>query len=145
VSDRSDAEYFAREHGWPVVVKPVDSFACIDTYLVRDVPQLRSMTLPDRELMVESYLGGVESELCGLVLDGQVLDVWPSIMPSRPLDIVLDGSMNANISVATGEGIPTGLRCLAQRIVTGMGLDHGYLHLEYFATGDRVFVGEFGL
>jgi hypothetical protein len=143
-SDHSDVEHFAHEHGWPVVVKPVDSFACIDTYLVRDVTQLRSMTLPDRELMVESYLGGVESEVCGLVLDGEVLDVWPSTMPSRPLDIV-DGSMNANISVATGEGVPTGLHRLAQRIVTGMGLDRGYLHLEYFDTGDQVFVGEFGL
>lgn len=41
----------------------------------------------------------------------------------------------ANISVATGEGVPAGLHRLAQHVVTGMGLDHGYLHMEYFDTG----------
>jgi hypothetical protein len=144
VDNRGDVADFAAEHGWPVVVKPVDSFACIDTFVVRDVTELRGMTLPDRELMVESYLGGVEGELCALLLAGEVLDVWPSVMPSRPLDIV-DGAMNANISVATGKGVPAGLHRLAQHIVTGMGLDHGYLHMEYFDTGGQLFVGEFGL
>ncbi|MGH3717723.1 MAG: ATP-grasp domain-containing protein [Pseudonocardiaceae bacterium] len=144
IHDRAEVLEFAAEHGWPVVLKPVDSFACIDTFLVRDAAELRDVELPDRSWMVESYLGGVEGENCALVVGGEVLDVWPSTMPARPLDIVA-GSINANISVATGEGAPAGLHELTQRIVTGMGLDHGYVHMEFFVEGEQLRVGEIGL
>jgi hypothetical protein len=144
IHHRAEVLAFAAEHGWPVVLKPVDSFACIDTFLIRDAAELREVELPDRSWMVESYLSGVEEENCALVLGGEVLDIWPSMMPARPLDIVA-GAINANISVATGEGVPAGLPELTQRIVTGMGLDHGYLHMEFFVEGEELRLGEVGL
>jgi hypothetical protein len=140
-----DVLSFGRAHGWPLVVKPVDSFACIDTFLVPDAAGAAALGLPpNRSWMAEAYVGGEEWENCALILGGEVLDVWPSAMPARPLEIV-DGAINANISAGSGGGPAVDLRELTQRIVTGMGLDHGYLHMEFFLDGGEVVVGEVGL
>ncbi|MGK5632079.1 ATP-grasp domain-containing protein [Streptomyces sp. URMC 123] len=141
----TEVERFAALHGWPVVLKPVDSFACVDTHLLRGPGALNALDLPDRAWMVESFLGGTEWEACALIAGGEVVDVWPSAMPCRPLDIVA-GALNANISVGTpGQGPPVDVAALVRRIVTGMGLDHGYLHMEFFVDGGEVYAGEVGL
>ncbi|MET8756007.1 ATP-dependent carboxylate-amine ligase [Streptomyces sp. NPDC059104] len=144
VRSHSEVERFADGHGWPVVLKPVDSFACVDTHRLTGPGDLAGIDLAAREWMVEAHLGGTEWEVCAIVLGGEVLDAWPSAMPCRPLDIV-DGAMNANISIATGEGPPVDLRALVQRIVTGMGIDHGYAHMEFFLIDGEVYAGEIGV
>ncbi len=143
-ADAGDAERFAALCGWPLVLKPVDSFACVDTFRLTGPESLTEVDFGAREWMVEEHLGGTEWEVCGLVHAGEVLDAWPSAMPCRPLDIV-DGAMNANISVATGEGPPADLRALLQCVTTGMGIDHGYLHMEFFETGGEIRAGEIGV
>ncbi|MFV0126439.1 ATP-dependent carboxylate-amine ligase [Streptomyces sp. HMX112] len=140
----SDVLRFAGRHGWPLVLKPVDSFACVDTYRLEGPDDLGPIDFPAREWMVEEFLTGTEWEACALIHAGEVLDAWPSAMPCRPLDIV-DGAMNANISVGSGEGPPVDVRELVQRIVSGMGIDHGYAHLEFFVDGDTVRMGEIGV
>ncbi|GAA2655023.1 ATP-dependent carboxylate-amine ligase [Streptomyces lunalinharesii] len=147
---------FAARCGWPVVLKPVDSFACVDTHRLSGPADLAALSGPAfgaRDWLVEEFLGGTEWEVCALLHAGQVLDVWPSAMPCRPLDIV-DGAMNANISVATDE-VPAlaatpaasraALHALVQRIATGMDLDHGYVHMEFFVIDGEVHAGEIGL
>ncbi|MEU9336466.1 ATP-dependent carboxylate-amine ligase [Streptomyces sp. NPDC048290] len=144
VRSGTEIERFAARHGWPLVLKPVDSFACVDTYRLDGPGDLAGLDLTARDWMVEAYLGGTEWEVCAIVLGGTVLDAWPSAMPCRPLDIV-DGAMNANISVGTGEGPPVDLRALVQTIVTGFGVDHGYLHMEFFLIDGEVYAGEIGV
>ncbi|MEV5239449.1 ATP-dependent carboxylate-amine ligase [Streptomyces cinnamoneus] len=144
VADAADVERFAAVCGWPLVLKPVDSFACVDTFRLTGPACLEGAVFGTRKWMVEEYLGGTEWEVCALIHDGEVLDAWPSAMPCRPLDIV-DGAMNANISVATGEGPPVDLRAVIQRIATGMGLDHGYVHMEFFLIDGEVYAGEIGV
>ncbi|KIF06231.1 ATP-dependent carboxylate-amine ligase [Streptomyces sp. RSD-27] len=144
VRSAAGIERFAGRHGWPVVLKPVDSFACVDTHRLDGPGDLAGIDLAARDWMVEAYLGGTEWEVCAIVHGGEVLDAWPSAMPCRPLDIV-DGAMNANISVATGEGPAVDLRALVQRIVTGMGIDHGYAHMEFFLIDGEVYAGEIGV
>ncbi|MET8826258.1 ATP-dependent carboxylate-amine ligase [Streptomyces sp. NPDC004610] len=144
VRSGAEIERFAGRHGWPVVLKPVDSFACVDTYRLDGPGDLAGIDLAARDWMVEAYLGGTEWEVCAIVLGGEVLDAWPSAMPCRPLDIV-DGAMNANISVGTGEGPPVDLRALVQRVVTGLGIDHGYTHMEFFLIDGEVYAGEIGV
>lgn len=144
VSVAEDVTDFAAEHGWPVVLKPVDSFACLDTYLLRGPADLRQVDLAARRFMVEEHLGGTEWEVCALIHRGEVLDVWPSAMPCRPLDIV-EGAMNANISVGSGPGPRCDVAGLVRRVVTGMDIDHGYLHMEFFETDDAVHMGEAGV
>lgn len=144
VSTADEIEQFAAGCGWPVVLKPVDSFACVDTFRLTGPEQLADVALESRSWLVEEHLGGTEWEVCALIHGGEVLDAWPSAMPCRPLDIV-DGAMNANISVATDEGPPFDLRGMLQRIATGMGIDHGYVHMEFFLVGDEVYAGEIGV
>ncbi|MFI8083365.1 ATP-dependent carboxylate-amine ligase [Kitasatospora sp. NPDC086009] len=143
---RSGAEIgrFADRHGWPVVLKPVDSFACVDTYRLAGPGDLAGIDLGARRWMVEEHLGGTEWEVCAIVLGGEVLDAWPSAMPCRPLDIV-DGAMNANISVGTGDGPAIDVRALVQHVITGMGIDHGYAHMEFFLIDGEVYAGEIGV
>ncbi|MFI7241987.1 ATP-dependent carboxylate-amine ligase [Streptomyces qinglanensis] len=135
---------FAGRYGWPLVLKPVDSFACIDTHRLDGPAALDGVDWRAREWMAEEFLTGTEWEACALIHGGRVLDAWPSAMPCRPLEIV-SGAMNANISVATGAGPPVDLPALVQRITTGMGIDHGYLHMEFFERDGTVFASEVGL
>ncbi|MCK7623766.1 ATP-dependent carboxylate-amine ligase [Streptomyces sp. RS10V-4] len=153
VTSAADVAAFAARCGWPVVLKPADSFACVDTYRLAGPHQLAGLDLTARDWLVEEHLGGTEWEVCALLHGGEVLDAWPSAMPCRPLDIV-EGAMNANISVATDE-VPAlaatpaasraALRALVQTVATGMGLDHGYVHMEFFLIGGEVYAGEIGL
>ncbi|UNM16420.1 ATP-dependent carboxylate-amine ligase [Streptomyces formicae] len=144
VSSVEEIEAFAERCGWPVVLKPVDSFACVDTFRLTGPGLASGMDLRSREWMVEEHLEGVEWEVCALIHGGEVLDAWPSAMPCRPLDIV-DGAMNANVSVPTDEAPPVDLRAMLQRIASGMELDHGYVHMEFFVVGDKVYAGEIGV
>ncbi|MGW1992115.1 ATP-grasp domain-containing protein [Embleya sp. NPDC001921] len=144
VRSASEVERFAARYDWPLVLKPVDSFACVDTYLLPGPTTAAEIDYEARDFMVEEHLGGTEWEVCALIHDGEVLTAWPSAMPCRPLDIV-DGAMNANISVGTDEGPPVDLRDMLQRIVTGMDIDHGYAHMEFFVVDGQVFAGEIGV
>ena len=131
---------FATEHGWPVVLKPVDSFATIDTHLVRDADQLRRLApgLPDRRWMVEEYVPGREYQVCALVAGSRVLDVYLSLNP-HPLLQTLSGAMNADVTVGRGCGeyaIQPAVTRLVQRVVAGMRIARGYVHLEVFLRDD---------
>ena len=137
VEDRGEIASFAEEVGWPVVVKPRDGFACIDTHRVtaRDLPGVRLD--PTRGWIAEQWQAGHEYECCALVFAGEVLDTYPSACPCPPL-AATEGATNANISGRdAGRGIPCDLTALVQRIVDGFGLDHGYFHME-------LFVGSYG-
>ncbi|MGW8953943.1 ATP-grasp domain-containing protein [Streptomyces sp. NPDC055709] len=144
VSTVSEIESFAARSGWPVVLKPVDSFACVDTYRLTGPGAVSQEDLGTRSWMVEEHLEGTEWEVCALIHGGEVLDAWPSAMPCRPLDIV-DGAMNANISVPTDEGPPIDLRAMLQRIASGMEIDHGYVHMEFFVVDHTVYASEIGV
>lgn len=141
----SDVLLFAANHGWPVVVKPRDSFATIDTFKISSSGDLAQVPWSKRSSwLVEQYIYGVEYESCSLIHDGQVISAWPSVMPARPLDIV-EGAMNANISLGLVESLPLDLKALTQRIVSGMGIPRGYLHMEFFLDNERVYMSEVGV
>jgi biotin carboxylase len=137
----------AEEFGWPVVLKPVDSFATIDTHRIEGprALDLLAPTLPDRSWMVEEFVDGTEYQLCALVSHGRVLDTFVSFNPA-PLLETLDGAMNADVTIgphSAGHELRSAVRPLVERLVEGMGLDHGYLHLEFFLTPDgRILMSE---
>jgi hypothetical protein len=94
--------------------------------------------LAGREWMVEEFLTGKEYQLCALVAGGKVLDAWPSWTPAALLETV-DGAMNANVTIAAGPQLPVDVKEMTQRLVDGMRLDHGYLHMEFFLGADGSF------
>jgi hypothetical protein len=142
---RAELVAFAQRCGWPMVVKPVEGFACIDTHLLAGVEQLAAIDT-GREWLAEEYIPDREYECCALIFAGRVLDTYLSCFPAPPLQAT-DGAINANISARRlPEGFSIDLRAMVQHIVDGMRLDHGYLHLEFFARADGSYrIGEVAL
>lgn len=141
ITAKEELVAFGDEHGWPVILKPVDADSCIGTYRVdspaglADVPALD----PDLEWMAEEYIKGREFQLCAVIARGVVLDAYLSKNPVPILE-VLDGKINANITYAPSEEIPVDARELAQQLTDGLQIPHGYLHGEFFLTEDGRFV-----
>jgi biotin carboxylase len=136
-----DVVRFADRFGWPVVVKPVDSEACIDTYRLDGPADLAEVLplAPERSWIVEEYVRGREFQLCAIVADGKVLDAYLSRNP-RPVLEVLDGEINANITFSPSEPLPVDPVAIAQRLADGMRIPCGYLHGELFVTDSGEFV-----
>ncbi|WP_432092643.1 ATP-grasp domain-containing protein [Streptomyces sp. bgisy100] len=144
VESLAEVGRFAEEQGWPVIVKPMDSFACIGTYRIDGPDELGHVPelAPDRRWMAEEYIRGTEYQLCALVFGGKVVDAYLSLNPVPILE-VLEGAINANITYAPGEELPLDVRSVCQELVDGFGLDHGYFHAECFLMEDGTLcVGE---
>jgi len=137
VAHSQDIVDFADRYGWPVIVKPIDGFACIETQKLNGPTDLPPHGLSsDRRWMVEEFIAAKEYECCALIFNGTVLDAYLSYFPSPPLQAT-DGDINANISMRfVPPDFPLNMKKIIQTIVDGMGLDHGYLHMELFLARD---------
>jgi hypothetical protein len=138
VADIADVIAFGRLHGYPIVLKPVDGFGALFTSVLRSAEEVQDFAplVKERAMMVEAFVSDREYECCALLAGGKVLDIFPSIMPSPPVDAA-HGSLNANISIGSREHLPVAnLRDIVQTLVSGFGLERGYLHLEFFASDD---------
>lgn len=147
VFNPNDVLAFAEIHGWPVVVKPTEGFACIDTYKLEGEKDIKKLKLgSNHEWMVESFVWGQEYECCALIFNCQVLDTYLSYFPASPLEAT-DGAINANISLGyLNKEFPVDMRKIVQQIVDGMNIDRGYMHLEFFLLPDQtVVLSEVGL
>lgn len=147
VSTHEEIIQFAEVHGWPVVIKPQEGFACINTYKLSSDEEVRDFHLAENiGWMVESFVDGTEWECCALISKGMVLDTYLSYMPARPLEIV-DGAINANITVRPHPSdFSIDTKDLVEKLVNGMGLDHGYMHMEFFINSNgEFFMGETAL
>jgi hypothetical protein len=150
VDSAEDVIRFAEKQGYPVVIKPVDGWGALATFVVRDRRELQGIppSVWQRHMMVETFVGDREYECCALIQEGRVLGVFPSLMPAPPVEAAR-GAINANISLAGHhDEVPVDdLHGLVQTLASGFGLDRGYLHLELFAAADRhrVVIGELAL
>jgi hypothetical protein len=143
----ADVAAFARTVGYPVIIKPLLGFACLDTVRVNSESELDHVNLGGwLSWIVESFVSAREWEICALVLHGEVLAWFPSYMPAPPIE-TLRGAMNANISAG-----PSDLKALlplgpiVEKLVEGFHLGTGYLHMElFFENPENVTLGEIGL
>jgi L-amino acid ligase C-terminal domain 2 len=135
VRSPSELREFGEHRGWPIVVKPIDGFACIDTHVIPSREAAINHPLgTDRHWLAERFVDGKEWECCALVFGGEVLDVYVSQFPAPPL-LAADGAINANISLGgVPPDFPVDVTAMVQRIVTGMDLRDGYLHMEMFLS-----------
>ncbi|GAA3425984.1 ATP-grasp domain-containing protein [Streptosporangium sandarakinum] len=81
-----DLVSFAREHGFPVVVKPRDGAGSIGVTVLRSREELDAFVAErldvygplQSNLMVEAFVPGAMCHVDGLVVDGKVALAWPS-------------------------------------------------------------------
>ncbi|GAA0617282.1 ATP-grasp domain-containing protein [Streptomyces crystallinus] len=140
VKTLADVESFAQAHGWPVILKPIDSDSCINTYRIDSAEGLADIPALDPQLhwMVEQFIRGREFQLCAVIARGKVVDAYLSKNPAPILE-VLDGAINANITYAPSEVLEVDAKALAQQLTDGLAIPYGYLHGEFFLTDDGEF------
>jgi len=150
VSVTEDVLHFARRQGYPIVLKPVDGAGAEDTFVLHCTTDVlaHAQILSSKPMMVETFIADREYECSALIARGEVLDVYPSVMPASMLEAA-NGAMNADISVGGQlHWVPVNdLRSVIQQLVSGFGLTEGYLHLELFASSDgaRLHISELAL
>ncbi|MEV7598191.1 ATP-dependent carboxylate-amine ligase [Kitasatospora sp. NPDC089797] len=151
VRTAGEVTWFASAHGWPVLLRPVDSCARGDVRRLDGPRSLVGIDLTAGAWMVEQFLGGTEWAVCALIHRGEVLDAWPSALPQHPPGPVgrtpdtVGPAAGTAISVGTDEAPAVDLRALVQRIVTGLAIDRGYAHLGFRLIDGRLYAERIGL
>lgn len=152
VGDKSQAEQFAKEVGFPLVVKPpagaggkgtyrLDSAADLSRFLERFVPNA------DRPSLYEEFVHGTEYSFDSVVIGGQ--PIWHSIsryMPS-PLEVLKNDWIQWCVMLPRDISGPEfdPIREAGFAGVRALGLQTGLSHMEWFQLqNDRIAISEVG-
>jgi len=102
ISSKEELLRFGDAVGWPVILKPVDGFATINTFKLSRVQAVSHVIKESCKWMAEELQLGREYECCALIQNQKVLSTFISYMPESPIEIV-EGGMNANITLRDAE------------------------------------------
>ncbi|MFI5932114.1 acetyl-CoA carboxylase biotin carboxylase subunit family protein [Actinoplanes sp. NPDC051494] len=149
VGNAEQAQAFAREHGFPVVLKNRDGFNSIGLRILRDEAELGRCAEqtwggpePRGELLIETFVPGRMCHVDGLVAGGRTVLAWPSqyqydlasfgVDPGARVDLTLDPDdpLTPRLLELTGTAVDV-LRDGAP----GRMADHAF-HAEIFHTPD---------
>jgi hypothetical protein len=143
-----------REHGYPVVVKPVAASGSTGVEVIESRAQLEALAdrgLASRveatpDLMVESFVAGREYVVDGLVVDGRLAYSWPSSYLGTPTAYDGAGGYLAAVMLDAGHPLRPRLQELAARAVRALPSPGCFaFHAEVFHTlDDRLVIGEIG-
>ena len=147
-----DAMQFAREAGFPLIVKPpagaggkstwrVDSEADLERLLARAVPSSENPTL------LEEFVQGTEYSFDSVMIGGKM--VWHSISCYLPAPLVvmenpwIQWTVYLPRNIGGEEFDP--IRAAAAAGLEALGLENGLSHMEWFRLADgRIAVSEVG-
>jgi hypothetical protein len=152
VSSATDADDFARQVGFPLVVKPPAGAGAKSTFRLDDSNDLGAWLnvappAPDRQVLMEEFLTGQEGSYDSVMVDGQV--VWDSVsdyLPT-PLEVLRNPWMQWVVRLPRDIGGPeyAGIRQVAPTALRALGLRSGLTHMEWFRRPDgTVAVSEVG-
>lgn len=135
INNQADILDFSEKFGFPMMFKPRKGFSSINTYKLSSIQDIHNLPIelkPDK-FMVEAFNPHNEWAIDGLVQGGLVLDSYISHIPVSPLRAVVENKINAHITTPKKPKIfQFEARELLQKIVTGMNLKNGYIHMETF-------------
>jgi hypothetical protein len=151
-SSATDATDFARQVGFPLVVKPPAGAGAKSTFRLDDAADLKAWLevappSPDRPALIEEFLTGEEGSYDSVMVDGQI--VWDSIsnyLPT-PLEVLRNPWMQWVVRLPRDIGGPeyAGIRQIAPAALRALGLRSGLTHMEWFRRPDgTVAVSEVG-
>jgi hypothetical protein len=147
-----DAERFAAEVGFPLVVKPPAGAGAKSTFRLDDPADLRAWLemappSPARPAQIEEFLTGQEGSYDSVMVDGRI--VWDSIsqyLPT-PLEVLRNPWMQWVVLLPRDVSGPEydGIRHVVPTALKALGLQTGLTHLEWFRRPDgSVAVSEVG-
>jgi len=143
---------FAREVGFPLVVKPPAGAGAKSTFRLDGPGDLDAWLevappAPDRPALIEEFLTGEEGSYDSVMIDGEI--VWDSVsnyLPT-PLEVLRNPWMQWVVLLPrdiSGPGY-AGIRQVAPLALRALGLSTGLTHMEWFRRPDgSVAVSEVG-
>ena len=139
----ADAETFAGQVGFPLVVKPPAGAGAKSTFRLDDPGDLKAwleMAPPDpgQPALLEEFLTGQEGSYDSVMVDGEV--IWDSIsdyLPT-PLEVLRHPWMQWVVRLPRDIGGPeyAGIRQIAPTALKALGLRTGLTHMEWFRRPD---------
>lgn len=148
-----DAWVFAREVGFPQVLKPPAGAGCKETYKVDNAEQLRAALDearpgPGRETLAEEFLTGQEHSFETITVGGQPRFHSISRYLPTPLEVMRNDWMQWCVLLPRdirGQEFDEARR-VGFDVVRKLGLDAGFTHMEWFRRPDgSVAVGEIAM
>ena len=134
---------FAKEVGFPLVVKPPAGAGAKSTFRLDDADDLRvwldaAPPTPDRLALLEEFLTGDEGSYDSVMMDGQI--VWDSVssyLPT-PLEVLRNPWIQWMVLLPRDIDGPEydGIRAIAPTALRALGLRTGLTHLEWFRRPD---------
>jgi hypothetical protein len=134
---------FAREVGFPLVVKPPAGSGAKSTFRLDNLDDLRvwleaAPPGPDRLALLEEFLTGEEGSYDSVMVDGQI--IWDSVssyLPT-PLEVLRNPWIQWIVLMPRDGGGPenAGIRAIAPTALHALGLHTGLTHLEWFRRPD---------
>jgi len=134
---------FAKEVGFPLVVKPPAGSGAKSTFRLDDADDLRvwldaAPPSPDRLALLEEFLSGDEGSYDSVMVDGQI--IWDSVssyLPT-PLEVLRNPWIQWMVLMPREIGGPeyAGIRAIAATALSALGLHSGLTHLEWFRRPD---------
>lgn len=152
VGDAGAARAFAREVGYPLVVKPPAGAGAKSTFRIDDGAQLDELLahMPpaqDRPTLFEEYVHGAEHSFDSVFIGGEM--VWHSISHYMPSPLVVMGNPWIQWCVYLPRDVSgpeyDAIRDAADRGLHALGMETGLSHMEWFRLADgRIAVSEVG-
>jgi biotin carboxylase len=134
---------FAKEVGFPLVVKPPAGSGAQSTFRLDDADDLRvwldaAPPSPGRPALLEEFLTGDEGSYDSVMVDGQI--IWDSVssyLPT-PLEVLRNPWIQWMVLMPREIGGPeyAAIRAIAPTALRALGLHSGLTHLEWFRRPD---------
>ncbi len=147
-----DVIAFARDHGYPIVVKPRDGGGSVGLHIIRTEAELDTYLttgfdlydghLPN--LIVETYVEGPMCHIDGLVVGGEIVYAWPSQYLYALVTYKDDRGGRMDVTLDPGDPLSGRLVDFAEQVLDALpGPDDFTFHAEVFhGTGDRLVLCE---
>ena len=154
VSTILDVRDHAREHGYPVVVKPRSAGGAMGVTVIEDEDELDALAeqglAPSVEcrpdVMVETFVEGEQYIVDGLVVDGRTVYAWPSGYIGNPADFAGGDLQLAAVMLDADDPLRARFQSLTDDVVRALPSPPAFsFHAEYYLTSDgRLVLGEIG-
>jgi biotin carboxylase len=139
----SDAESFAHEVGFPMVLKPPAGMGAKATWRVRSLDELRAALAaihasPEQPALAEEFLRGQEYSFETITVGGQIRFHSISRYYPTPLEVLETPWVQWVVVLPRDISGPelADARQLGERAVKALGLETGFTHMEWFRRDD---------
>ena len=135
----SEAEDFAREVGFPIVVKPPAGMGCKATWRVKDLEELRQALVAsgaseERPALAEEFMRGSEHSFDTITVGGEVRFHTISRYYPTPLEVMETPWVQWVVVFPRDISGPefAEARAVGTKAVKQLGLETGFTHMEWF-------------